>query len=193
MKKRIINFFRWISHRLRAVYRKIMVGQGTPHQIALGVAIGVFVALTPTVGFQMIIAAVLAKLLRANWVVAAPMAWITNPATAPPYFYGTYRIGAMMMRFEEDYSVFDKIKEIAEKATHGHMLTFFQEMFKLTGDILMPLWLGSIMIAMIAGLGTYPIIMRMVTGYRKGRKLRRHKWVKALKRESNDNIKAHKK
>ena len=167
-----------------------MAGQGTPHQIALGVAIGVFVALTPTVGFQMIIAGILAKLFRANWVIAAPMAWLTNPATAPPYFYATYRLGAMMMGFEENYSVSEKIFALAEKATHGDMFTFFQEMFKLTHDILLPLWLGSIMVAMIAGLATYPIILRMVAGYREGRRMRRHKWVKALRRESQDNIKS---
>lgn len=183
MNKIVINFFRWLRLKLKTLYRKVMAGQGTPHQISLGASIGMFVALTPTVGLQMIISIVLAKLFRANWVVAAPMAWITNPVTAPPYFYATYRIGAYIMGLNDDGSVFQKIIALAEKASQGHMLTFFEEMIKLTYDILLPLWLGSIIIAFIAGTITYPLTMRLVSSYRTGRKERRHKWLAALKHE----------
>lgn len=183
MKKRIINFFRWTLHKLRVLYRKVMAGKGTPHQIALGAAIGIFVALTPTVGLQMIIAVIIAKLFGANWLVAAPMAWLTNPVTAPPYFYGTYKLGLSLMGGEEGYDVFGKIIELAEKAAQGNMLTFFGEMFKLTHDILLPLWIGSIVVATVVGLGVYPVVLRMVVGYRADRKKRRHKWVAALRHE----------
>ena len=44
----------------------VLHADDTPHRIALGVAIGIFVTFTPTLGFQMILVAVIATLLRAN-------------------------------------------------------------------------------------------------------------------------------
>ena len=65
---------------------KVLHANDTPHRIALGIAIGVFIGLTPTVGLQMIIALALATALRANKVVCIPMVWITNPVTLVPIY-----------------------------------------------------------------------------------------------------------
>ena len=60
--------------------------------LAGGLAVGVFIALTPTPGVQMILAAMAAIALRVNLPVAVAACWVTNPATAettplpPPNF-----------------------------------------------------------------------------------------------------------
>jgi uncharacterized protein (DUF2062 family) len=74
--------------------RPILFVQDTPRSKAGGVALGVFIAFTPTVGIQMPIAFAAATIFGVNPPLAVAMAWITNPLTVPPIYYFEYRIGA---------------------------------------------------------------------------------------------------
>ena len=75
----------WRKSR-RFIVHRVLHADDTPHRIALGVAAGLFIGLTPTVGFQMVLAVALAAALRANKVVCIPMVWITNPFTIIPIY-----------------------------------------------------------------------------------------------------------
>lgn len=63
---------------------------------SLAVAVGMFCAFIP-VPFQMVIAALLAIVLRVNVLVAVPIVWISNPVTMPPMFYFCYLVGSAML------------------------------------------------------------------------------------------------
>lgn len=67
------------------------------HSAAGGVAIGLFVAFIPLPG-QMLIAALVAILLRLNLPLAVVFVWLSNPVTIPPIFYLCYRTGAFVLR-----------------------------------------------------------------------------------------------
>ena len=67
-----------------------------PHRLALGIAIGMFVAFSPTFGVQMALVVLLAWLLKANKLVGTPVVWITNPATAMPIYYACYLVGVAL-------------------------------------------------------------------------------------------------
>ena len=54
--------------KLASMFRAIVMLDDTPHSIALGTAIGLFIAWTPTVGIHMILVVALALLFRANKV-----------------------------------------------------------------------------------------------------------------------------
>ena len=56
--------------------------RGLPEEIAKGVALGIFIGMTPTFGFQMAIALFFAYLLRENRLAAILGVWITNPVTS---------------------------------------------------------------------------------------------------------------
>jgi uncharacterized protein (DUF2062 family) len=58
--------------------------------------IGLFVAFVPLPG-QMLIAAVLAILVRCNLPLAVSLVWITNPLTMPAFYYLAYRVGALLI------------------------------------------------------------------------------------------------
>ena len=85
--KRLKNFF---------VHRVLHVDD-TPHRIALGVAIGVFVAWTPTIGFQMPLTVALAWLLGANKLFSVPFVWISNPLTFVPIYMPNYLVGRWIL------------------------------------------------------------------------------------------------
>jgi uncharacterized protein (DUF2062 family) len=67
--------------------------RGSPEEIARGAAIGAFIAFTPTLGIQMILAAAVATWLGASRPAALLPVWISNPATAFPLYAFTYSVG----------------------------------------------------------------------------------------------------
>lgn len=61
--------------------------------LAGGLALGTFIALTPTLGIQMALAAICAYFLRVNIPSALAACWITNPVTAPAVYLMHYELG----------------------------------------------------------------------------------------------------
>lgn len=82
--------FKYIVHRLMRV-------RETPHQLALGCAIGVFAALTPLVGLQMVLAGFVAIALRASFAAAMLGTFFGNPITWALFWPLTYWIGCLML------------------------------------------------------------------------------------------------
>ena len=69
---------------------------GEPHYVAMGMAIGVFVALTPTIPFHTIIAVGLSVILRASKTAAVIGVWFSNPLTIPLIYFGSYKVGGLL-------------------------------------------------------------------------------------------------
>ena len=86
-------------------YDRFLKIRGQPREIALGLAVGIFVAMSPTMGLQMAIAIFLAGLFKWNKISAALGVWVTNPLTAP-FIYGiTYLVGASFIHIPITQSV----------------------------------------------------------------------------------------
>jgi len=69
---------------------------GSPHYVALGLAIGVFVSATPTIPFQTAIALSMAFILGGSWIAAAAGTWVSNPATMPFLYLESYKTGSYL-------------------------------------------------------------------------------------------------
>lgn len=61
--------------------------------VARGVAVGLFVGLTPTVGFQTVLMLGFCALLRGNFLAAFAVSWISNPLTLTPLYLAYYLLG----------------------------------------------------------------------------------------------------
>jgi uncharacterized protein (DUF2062 family) len=86
-----------IYNVLKKTYERFLKIRGQPREIALGLALGLFIGMTPTMGFQIVIAIFFAALLKWNKISAAIGVWITNPFTAP-FIYGmTYIVGMKLI------------------------------------------------------------------------------------------------
>lgn len=64
----------------------------TRHSVSSATFIGCFVAFIPLPA-QMVIAACLALIFRANLAISVVLVWITNPLTIAPIFYIAYKVG----------------------------------------------------------------------------------------------------
>ena len=79
-------------------YLRFLRLQGDPHSLALGVAIGLFVGITPTIPLHGAIIIVLAWLLRGNILAALIAATvISNPLTWLPQYYFSWKVGNWLL------------------------------------------------------------------------------------------------
>jgi len=143
--------------------------RGLPEEIAKGVALGIFIGMTPTFGFQMAIALFFAFLLRENRLAAILGVWVTNPVTAPFIYAIEYEIGRILLGIER-----------AKLPT-----SFTWEGYATLGwDIMFPLWVGGLVAGVILGALSYFITLRLVPAIKGWRIPRwpRRRWRKRVKR-----------
>jgi uncharacterized protein (DUF2062 family) len=88
---------------------------GEPHYIAMGMAIGVFIGITPTIPFHTILAVLIAFICRGSKPAAMVGVWFSNPLTIPLFYYASYKAGNFIlgktMPFDQKY---DSILELAK-------------------------------------------------------------------------------
>ncbi|MBM4026168.1 MAG: DUF2062 domain-containing protein [Planctomycetes bacterium] len=105
--------------------------------VAGGLALGLFVAFTPTIPFQMLLTTVGALYFRVNLPVGLAACWVTNPLTALPFYWMAFEIGRYTM---------------SEVPWIAGMLKSYTIETKLSGFLLrcMHLWAGCLMMAAVA-------------------------------------------
>jgi uncharacterized protein len=148
-----------VMERLRGVWRRLMNLEDTPHRIAFGVAIGTWVAFQPIVGVQMVVGALVSRLLGANVVASLPMAWITNPFTIVPVYYSTYRVGIIFTGGEKTY---DDIKRIFEQVADLGFWRGLVEGYYFLVDIFWPMVVGGALVGVLLGAMFYVPVRHFV-------------------------------
>ena len=172
--------YRYVWQRLKDfIVHKVLRLDDTPHRIALGVAIGFFVTWTPTIGIQMILVVALATLLKANKRVGVPFVWISNPLTMVPLYGANYFVGSLLLGGRYTRPVFEAAVTSARAAQANlpdpqgwldHVSHWGQVMWQWVQalwPIFPPLWLGSIITALLMASLTYTATYYGVVAYRK--------------------------
>lgn len=161
------------------VIRHVLRPDDTPHRIALGVALGFLVGVTPTIGIQMLIYVALATLLGANKVSGILPVWISNPLTAVPLYYGNWWLGRWLLTGETSASATTRAEiagatEVPEGQSIWNQLfepEFWWSLIERLSELGIELWVGSLVVGVVTGFAGYWYTRRMVTFYR----ARRHK------------------
>ncbi len=145
----------------------------TPHVIALGVALAMFVTFLPIVGIQTVVAIGLAALFRANKAVCVPIVWITNPATMLPIFYGCFKLGAVVMpeTATSDEADLRRLVEFA-KTSSIFESEFWAGLAPLMLSLGIDLWVGCAIVGATLGLLSYFVTRWGVSSYRERRRQR---------------------
>jgi len=125
--------------------------QATPDEIAKGFALGIFIGMTPTFGFQMAIAIFFAFLLKENKLAAILGVWITNPVTAPLVYALEYESGRILLGMK-----------------HAALPTefTFSALTSLGWDVLLPLCLGSLIYGILTAGVSYALVLRLIPSVR---------------------------
>lgn len=94
-----------LKERAKALYARFLKIRGTPREIALGFALGIFLGFSPTMGVQMILAAFAASLFKWSKIAAMVGVQLTNPVTAPLIYGFTYVVGAHFLGMENAFQL----------------------------------------------------------------------------------------
>lgn len=158
--------YRYIARRLKNwfIYRVLHVDD-TPHRIALGVAIGIFITWTPTIPFQMILVVALSTLFGANKFVGVPFVWISNPLTIIPVYGPNYILGCWILR--SDFGGFSALMQAAKLS--GNIIEVAKSFWGAIWKVFWELWVGSLIVATALGVLTYFAMYRLIVVYRQYR------------------------
>lgn len=66
------------------------------YSTSMAMFVGLFLAFIPIPG-QMLLAALMAVVLRCNLPLSVALVWLTNPVTMPAIFYVAYQVGALLL------------------------------------------------------------------------------------------------
>jgi len=147
--------------RCKRALRHIVEQKDSPESIALGLAVGTFIALTPTMGFQVILAAITTTICRANRLAAIAAVYITNPFTMIPIYGSTYWLGARILNYRPDRELFERALNV-----EGLWNKLFAMIGGLGREIMLPLWVGGVVIGLVVAVPVYPLARRLIQGHR---------------------------
>lgn len=134
---------------------------GSPHSVALGVAIGVGISITPLLGFHIVIAIAIAFLVGGNLVGAALGTAFANPLTYPLIWASTYRVGRAIVGGKLHFRHGSDVPTgLAEKS------------FSALWPVIKPMLVGSVPIGLAAGAITYLIVVSATSAFRSMRRER---------------------
>jgi uncharacterized protein (DUF2062 family) len=139
-------------------YRRFIKLQASPHAIAGGMALGLFIGMSPFFGLHVITAVALAALFKWSKITALIGVQITNALTAPVIYPVNYWIGSKLAGssgralWPADFS-FGEITDLLRQSTH----------------IITDLMIGGVVLGLPLAIGGYAVTLRLVIAYRRRR------------------------
>lgn len=143
----------------------------------MGLSLGIFIGLTPTMGIQLPIALFIASLLKWNKIAALTGVSITNPVSAPLIYGATYLVGSKIIGVERAFTVsgvldFELLKRTLEKAP----------------EILFCMTIGGIIIGLPLALISYYLSFSVVKRYQDKLKINLRRQKEKLRQKKDDFI-----
>ena len=154
---------RWQYHP-QALLRYVLSLDDTPHHIALGTAIGVFVGLTPTPGAQMLLVLgiyyAFRSALRFSLPAGLTAVYVSNPITALPIAWASYVIGRVFVGGELTKAELAALLE--GEAAEG----WWRNLLSMLAELGSAYLIGSLILALICGCLAYPAMRSLVLLFR---------------------------
>ena len=141
-----MNFFKHNAREFITGFKKL---RGNPHYVSLGMAIGIFVSLTPTLPFHTLIAVALAFILRGSKRASIIGVWFCNPVTLPLFYVADYKVGRLLI---STTSTFDFRNQTAS------------ELIKVGLDIFYAMMAGGVIIGLVFAVIAYFITHWFIAG-----------------------------
>ena len=166
---------RTVRDRMKSFFAWLIMLNDTPHSIAMGVAIGWFIGMTPTVGIQITLVAVTSLFIRLNRTAGCVMVLITNPLTMVPIFFVNYLLGTWILRMEPvhwEFFVSEFEKAFAYDQWYEKLFVMLRALGRLSLELAGPLWLGCVVVGIVGAVPFYFIVRRAVVSYREAHRRR---------------------
>ncbi|MEW5962041.1 MAG: DUF2062 domain-containing protein [Pseudomonadota bacterium] len=163
----------WRRALTYAALRVLRLRHGA-HEVALGVAIGAFAAITPLLGAQMALAGLAALALRASVAAALLATFVGNPLSWPVIWAATYALGRHMMGLDAlaaPVGLVPRLDALWQALMQGS-LDMVSAALALLAPVLAPMLAGSVPIGLLVGGIFYYIVRKADLGSHRARRLR---------------------
>ncbi len=165
--------FHYVKHRLRRL-------PDSPERIARGIAAGVFTTFTPFYGLHFVIAALVARLLRANILAALMGTFFGNPLTYVPIGILALKTGHFLLgtRFDErsHRSFGGKFVDAWDDLWNNVLAMFSDRVADWRGlhvfydTIFFPYMIGGTIVGIVAGALAYYLTVPVIRAYKRRRR-----------------------
>jgi uncharacterized protein (DUF2062 family) len=162
-----------ISRRLRYIYLRLIRLRGSPHELALGMAFGIFTGMLPIIPLHTVVAVALALAFRASKITAAAGVWICNPVTIYPVYCYAYNFGSFILGFDRNAKTLSPIIETIRNEEFLHMIT---AILSTGGKVAAAFLMGGFTLGIIWAIPSYFIFLYLFKAFliwRQSRKLTR--------------------
>ncbi|WP_300458221.1 DUF2062 domain-containing protein [Desulfobacula sp.] len=146
---------------VKRIYDRFLKIRGTPREIGLGFALGLFIGFSPSMGLQILLAVFMASLLKWSKITAVIGVQVTNPITAPFIYSGTYFLGSKLIGLEKPLI-------LTRHLTMESLLAMIQQ----APGIFVAMTIGGILIGLPLAVAGYFVVYRMMNQYQEKIKAR---------------------
>jgi uncharacterized protein (DUF2062 family) len=131
--------------------RVILQVDDSPARVALAFAVGVFVSFSPFLGIHTGMSLTLAFVFRLNRVAILVGTWVNNPWTIAPVYTAGTLLGCVLL------GVSPTSLGAIDWKTHGR--AFYEVLFEGFRPLLLPFFVGNLIVAAVAGVVTYFVVL----------------------------------
>ncbi|HEX8843453.1 MAG TPA: DUF2062 domain-containing protein [Pyrinomonadaceae bacterium] len=149
----------------RATVRRLLAIDDPPERTALAFSIGVFIAFSPFLGLHTLAATAIAFAFRFNKIAIYAGTFVNNPfLTLVPIVLASYATGALLMGRPLALP-----PDTLELFKHPHLLTaeWWGKLFMNSGELLLPFFIGGMVLSVICSLASYPLTLRFLRARRR--------------------------
>ena len=176
----------YLGHRLRRI-------PDSPTRIARGVAFGIFTSFSPLFGFHILLALLMAKVLRGNLIAAVAGTAIGNPFTFPLILGAALKLGTFilgrnpaehdLMHVGQTFRRAFRALWESFKALFGYGHANLKGLGVFFWDIMLPYAIGGTILGLLFALVGFYITKPIILAYQK---LRRKNLAKRAKKKQPD-------
>lgn len=159
-------------------YLRFIRLRGEPHELALGMAFGVFSGMLPIIPLQMALAVALALAFKGSKITAVIGTWVSNPANWLPIYYLNYKFGAAILGLARDHRGFKALMQSIH-SSEGTM-EVLTSITNASGTMILAFMIGGLIMGVVCGVPSYFIFLkffRYVREWRQRKRARKH-WQK---------------
>lgn len=157
---------------LKYIGLRLMRVRATPHQLALGFAVGVFAAITPLVGVQMLLAGLIALALRVSFTAAMLGTFFGNPLTWAVVWPATYATGCFLLGMPVAIKAGDLAQQLATLGESVSQLSpeMIGNAISLAWPYIKPMMVGTLPVGAAIALVCYVVCKRAAFAHQQRRR-----------------------
>lgn len=147
--RRFLRYFQLRFIRLR----------GSPHELALGMALGIFTGSMPVLPFQIVLAVLLALIFKGSKIAAALGTWISNPLNWYFLYYYSYKIGAAILQLPNTNGVFASVMASVRNSEDGWLIA--GKIVNAGGHMIAAFLIGGLVLGLIIAPPFYFVFLKV--------------------------------